>query len=79
MLEQPHYIVSIFALILTSSYTETNWSFQTFQIRVGLFNTHPVVGKLCGGATPSNYTSTTNMLYIKFVTDGSNGASGFSL
>lgn len=48
-------------------------------MRDGFFETDPVVGRYCGGSTPGNYTSVTNMLYIKFVTDNSLGASGFSL
>lgn len=48
-------------------------------MRDGFFETDPLAGRFCGGMTPENFTSATNMLYIKFVTDNSQGASGFSL
>ena len=49
-----------------------------FQIRDGLLPTDPLVGTYCGNNIPGDFTSTTNRLYIKFVTNDAGAGLGFS-
>ncbi|XP_044011009.1 cubilin [Aphidius gifuensis] len=53
--------------------------FDHLEIRNGGYSTSPLIGKFCGDKIPSLIYSLTNQLYIKFVSDSSQGEQGFHL
>ncbi|CAL8097727.1 unnamed protein product [Calicophoron daubneyi] len=52
--------------------------YDYLEVRDGLTDTSPLLKKLCGSQLPSPIKSTNNVMYIKFVSDGSVGKQGFT-
>jgi cubilin len=48
-----------------------------FQVRDGGSSSSPVMGTFCGPQVPDPQTTTGNLMYLKFVTDGSVQNLGF--
>lgn len=48
------------------------------EVRDGLYATDTLVGRYCGTTIPSVYTSSSNFLYVRFVSDDSEAAAGFN-
>ena len=51
---------------------------STLQIRDGLYEMDPLVGTYCGTATPPDFTSSSNFLYVRFRTDDGLARRGFT-
>ncbi|KAH0568173.1 hypothetical protein KQX54_019308 [Cotesia glomerata] len=54
-------------------------AYDYLEIRNGGYENSPLVGKFCGNEIPGEIMSFTNQLYIKFVSDSSNGDQGFEI
>ena len=52
--------------------------YDYLEIRDGHEETSPLIGKFCGYKLPDDIKSTSNKLYVKFVSDGSVQKAGFA-
>ena len=55
-----------------------NCVYDYLEIRDGHEETSPLIGKFCGYKLPEDIKSTSNKLYVKFVSDGSVQKAGFA-
>ncbi|XP_013388746.1 cubilin-like [Lingula anatina] len=53
--------------------------YDYLEVRDGLTSDDPLVGKYCGSRPLTYFVSSSNMVYIKFYTDGSVGGRGFNI
>ncbi|XP_023314262.1 cubilin homolog isoform X1 [Trichogramma pretiosum] len=59
--------------------TSQNCNYDYLEIRSGSQGNSPLLGKYCGSQIPSEITSMTNQMYIKFVSDTSLQDKGFEI
>src|SRR5688572_17937578 len=52
--------------------------YDYLEVRDGGEDNSPLLGKICGNKTPPDIKSTGNVLYVKFVSDGSVQKAGFA-
>ncbi|XP_078582053.1 cubilin-like isoform X2 [Branchiostoma floridae x Branchiostoma japonicum] len=59
--------------------SEANCNYDYVELYNGANAQAPLVGRYCGNTNPADYTSTTNMLYIRFRADQSVNGAGFRI
>ena len=55
-----------------------NCVYDYLEIRDGHDDNSPLIGRFCGYNIPENVNSTSNTMYVKFVSDGSVQKAGFA-
>jgi len=55
-----------------------NCVYDFVEVRDGIDSSSPLLGKYCGYRIPDDIRSSTNQLYVKFVSDGSVQKEGFA-
>jgi len=55
-----------------------NCVYDYVEVRDGIDSVSPLLGKYCGYRIPEDIRSSTNQLYVKFVSDGSVQKEGFA-
>ncbi|KAG8435188.1 hypothetical protein GDO86_013215 [Hymenochirus boettgeri] len=55
-----------------------NCAYDYLEVRDGFSEDHPLIGRFCGYEKPEDIKSTSNKLWVKFVSDGSINKAGFA-
>ena len=66
------------AAVGTQVENHDNCVYDYVEVRDGIDSVSPLLGKYCGYRIPADIRSTTNQLYVKFVSDGSVQKEGFA-